>query len=156
MVTIGVKAPAFALPNQAGDIVKLADYFGKPLVIFSFPQAGTPDCTTQACQYRDEYAAFQAIDANIVGISASSVRALAVWHNKHNFPFDLLSDDEHKVLELYGAWGQNVIGILELPFAKRSYWVIDAEGIVRAQAYNVDPVKSIDESLQLLKRLEEK
>ena len=153
MATIGVKAPVFALPNQSGEIISLDDYLGKPLVIFSFPQAGTPDCTTQACQYRDEYAGFQAVDTNIVGISASSVRALKAWHSKHNFPFDLLSDDDHKVLEAYGAWGHNIIGILELPFAKRSYWVLDANGIIRAQEFNVDPKKSIEASLQAVKKL---
>lgn len=153
MVNIGEKAPDFALQNQYGDTIRLQDFAGRPLVIFSFPQAGTPDCTRQACKYRDEYENFIKLKASVVGISASSIRSLRVWHREHNFPFDLLSDEDHTVLESYGAWGQNIIGVLELPFSKRSFWVMDGDGIIRAQEFNIDPVASIDKSLEIVKKL---
>ena len=155
MVNIGDQAPLFALPNQTGDIVKLEDFTGQALVIFSFPQAGTPGCTTQACTYRDTYSQFEAHHACILGLSASTMRSLRSWKQENQLPFDLLSDEKYVALKQFHAWGLKTVGVLELPYVRRCFWVIDSKGIVQASAYDVDPVQSVYDSLSVIQNLKQ-
>lgn len=150
-VDIGDKAPDFALPNQYDQIVRLTDFRGFKLVLFAFPRGGTPHCTEQACAYRDAYKRFQYSGAMVLGISSTSVDKLRDWRENHNFPYDLLCDNNHDVLEQYGAWGYSLAGVVQLPMAKRSYWVIDEDGFIEDMAIGIGTVESVEQSLAFVK-----
>jgi peroxiredoxin Q/BCP len=146
-VDIGDKAPNFALPNQYNRTVRLTDFKGFKLVLFAFPRGGTPQCTEQACAYRDAYKRFQYSGAMVLGISSTSVDKLRDWREEHSFPYDLLCDKGHDVLSQYGAWGYSLAGVVKLPMAERSYWVIDEEGIIKDMAVGIGTVESVEQSL---------
>ncbi|HYO87540.1 MAG TPA: peroxiredoxin, partial [Candidatus Limnocylindrales bacterium] len=106
MPAVGEQAPDFQLVNQDGQTVKLSDYRGKKVVLFAYPKAGTPGCTTQACGFRDEFPKLTAANVVVLGISADAPRDQLKWKQKEELPYDLLSDPEHAVLEAWGAWGE--------------------------------------------------
>lgn len=137
---IGNKAPAFSLHNQQGDTVKLADYAGKKnVVLYFYPKALTPGCTTQACGIRDSKQEFAELDTVVLGLSPDPVDKLQKFVDKHDLNFDLLADDDHKIADKYGVWdlkkfmGREFMGIL------RTTFIIDKEGRVR---FIIDKVKT--------------
>lgn len=152
MLTVGDKMLEFELPNQNGKITRLSDFQGRKIVLFAFPKASTPNCTRQACTYRDTYDEFTEHNAVILGITSNPINALRKWRDYHNFPYDLLSDSNHAVLDQLGAWGQPIIAGIALPVTKRSYWVIDEEGIIRVARRDVDAKKSVHESLAFIQK----
>ncbi|MCB1033720.1 MAG: peroxiredoxin, partial [Acidobacteria bacterium] len=91
MISIGDKAPDFALPNQDGETVRLSDLKGKKVVLFAYPKADTPGCTQQACGFRDQMPVLQSADAVVLGISPDKPAALKKWQAKQSLPYDLLS-----------------------------------------------------------------
>lgn len=153
MLTIGDKVPDFELFNQDKELVRLTNFRGKHLVLFSFPLAGSPDCTAQACSYRDLYSDFEKYNTAILGISGNPVGVLRRWHQHNRLPFDTLSDNQHILLDELGAWGTPFIGGLSVPIAKRSYWVIDGQGIIRQAQIEVDFDKSVYDSLEFIQQL---
>src|SRR5438105_14563469 len=106
MVKPGDKAPDFELPDQDGRMVKLNDYRGQRLVVYFYPKAATPGCTTQACGVRDRHADYDAAGAAVVGISPDPVAKIKRFHDKEGLNFALLSDEDHAVAEKYGVWVQ--------------------------------------------------
>jgi peroxiredoxin Q/BCP len=140
------KAPDFALPNQDNKIVRLRDFRGFKVVLFSFPQAGTPECTRQACAYRDAYARFTRSHTMVLGITSSRLSLLREWREANQFPYDLLSDKHHDTLKRLGAWGHD-LGLFELPFARRGYWVIDEQGYIQHQNIGLSPLETVEQSL---------
>jgi thioredoxin-dependent peroxiredoxin len=102
----GKKAPEFALPDEDGNVVRLADFKGKPVVVFFFPKADTPGWTREACDFRDEVELFQKKKAAVVGISRDTPAAQKRFKEKYDLPFPLLSDPESKVHQAWGAWGE--------------------------------------------------
>ena len=106
MPAIGQPAPDFELPNQDGKPVRLGDFRGKKVVLFAYPKADTPGCTTQACGFRDHFPRIETKNAVVLGISPDQPEDLLKWKQKQSLPYDLLSDPEHKVLEAWGAWGE--------------------------------------------------
>jgi thioredoxin-dependent peroxiredoxin len=148
MLNIGETAPDFALPNQDGKTIRLSDYRGKKVIIFAFPQANTPGCTAQACSFRDEMPDFEAGNAVVLGISHDAQPALKSWKQSRNLPYDLLSDTNHKVLEQWGAWGMPMLGLITLPRAIRSYWVIDEAGKLVDMQIGVGPKESVEKALK--------
>jgi len=102
----GSKAPAFSLPRDGGETVSLADFKGRKLVLFFYPKADTPGCTREAIDFSQLRSDFQKAGADIVGVSADSVAAQDKFRTKHDLKVALASDETHKMLEAYGAWGK--------------------------------------------------
>lgn len=133
----GTTAPAFTLPAAGGSTISLADYAGQQVILYFYPKASTPGCTTQACDFRDSLESLAAHGYTVLGVSPDPVAALDRFAAKENLPFPLLSDEDHAVAEAYGAWGEKknygktYIGLI------RSTIVIDADGTIALAQYNV-------------------
>ncbi len=138
-LTPGDPAPDFALPDPDGRTVSLADLRsgGSRVVVYFYPAALTPGCTTQACDFRDALRELEATGLTVAGISPDAPARLARFREEHGLTFPLLSDPEHVVLEAYGAWGEKqnygrtYVGVI------RSTVVVAADGTVEAAYYNV-------------------
>lgn len=150
MPTAGQPAPDFELQSEGDKTIKLSDYRGKRVVLFFYPRAETPGCTTEACSFRDEYAAFREKDVAILGISPDNVRAQAKFSQKHSFPFPLLADVEHKVAEAYGVWGLKKFRGREYYGVLRTTFVIDEEGRIGHVFERVKPAEHSQEVLAVL------
>src|ERR1700730_18532414 len=99
-------APDFELPDQDGRVVKLSDFRGQPVVVYFYPKADTPGCTTQACGVRDHQADYARSGAAVLGISPDAVADVKRFHEKYGLNFPLLADEEHAVADLYGVWAE--------------------------------------------------
>jgi thioredoxin-dependent peroxiredoxin len=105
----GAKAPGFKLPRDGGETVSLADYAGKKLVLFFYPRADTPGCTREAIDFTRLKSAFADDGTEVLGISADTVKTQESFKNKHELSIPLISDEQHEMLEAYGAWGEKSI-----------------------------------------------
>src|SRR5215216_5459223 len=115
MIEEGTTAPEFTLPDQEGEDVSLADFRGQPVVLYFYPKADTPGCTTQACGIRDHRADYEAAGAVVLGVSPDPVKAVTKFAGKQSLDFRLLADEDHAVCELYGVWA-------EKSMYGRTYW----------------------------------
>lgn len=143
MLTIGDNAPEFELTADDGSTIKLSDYAGQRLLIFFYPKANTPGCTTQACGFRDNYPAIEANGAAVVGISPDGVEALAKWRADQGFPYPLLSDEDHQVAEAYGVWGERSMYGNKYMGINRSHFVVGSDGKLEDVQYKISPKNSI-------------
>jgi len=150
MPAVGEKAPDFELKNQTGKLVRLSDYRGKKVVLFAFPKAGTPGCTTQACGLRDQFPRIQSANATVLGLSPDSPEDLLKWKEQERLPYDLLSDPDHTVLEAWGAWGEKVNYGRKYMGVIRSHWIIDENGIVVDAQVKVSPEQSVERATKFL------
>jgi peroxiredoxin Q/BCP len=152
MLEKGTKAPEFSLPDQTGTKHSLADYKGKWVILYFYPKDMTPGCTTEACNFRDEFPAFENFNAVILGISKDSVARHQKFAAKYDLPFTLLSDEHGDVCESYGVWqeksmyGKTYMGI------NRSTYIIDPEGKI---AHVYPKVKVKEHAAELLAALNE-
>jgi peroxiredoxin Q/BCP len=134
-LAVGDRAPSFTLPDADGATVRLQDLRGERVLLYAYPAALTPGCTTQACDFRDRLPAFAGI--TVLGISPDSSETLARFRDEEALPFTLLSDPRHTVLEKYGAWGEkqnygkSYLGVI------RSTFVIGPTGRIEHALYNV-------------------
>lgn len=103
---VGELAPEFSLYDQDNQLHRLSDYRGRKVVVYFYPKALTPGCTTQACDLRDHHSQLQKAGYVIIGISADEPTKLKRFADKYELPFTLLSDPEHQALEAYGVWGE--------------------------------------------------
>lgn len=147
MLTVGQPAPDFALPNQDGETVRLSDFRGKKVILFAYPRAFTSGCTAQACGFRDEMPRFGEVNAVILGISDDPTAKLSAWKESLQLPYDLLSDEDHAVLEAWGAWGEKTNYGKKYMGTIRSHWVIDEQGTVVDQQIKVSPADSVERAL---------
>lgn len=122
------QAPDFTLNNQNGEPVSLSDFRGNYVVLYFYPKDMTPGCTTQACNFRDDYPTYEGLDAVILGVSADDETRHTKFIAKHNLPFSLLADTEHKVCEQYGVWVLKKMFGKEYYGIERSTFLIDKEG----------------------------
>ncbi len=137
MLEPGDAAPDFELPNQNGEPVRLADQEGL-VVLYFYPRADTPGCTTQACSFRDNWDAYEDRGIPVFGISDDPVEDLADFAEKYDLPIDLLSDEDGSVAEQYGSYGEkNVFGNVVEGVFRNTYVVRD--GVVEAAYRSVDP-----------------
>ena len=143
MPAIGELAPDFELPNQDGKPVKLSDFRGKKVILFAFPRADTPGCTTQACGFRDNFPNLEVEGAVVLGISTDTPKDLLKWKLKQNLPYDLLSDPGHKILDAWGAWGEKSNYGKKYMGTVRSHWVMDEAGHVIDARIKVKPEDSV-------------
>lgn len=150
MPAIGSEAPDFELPNQAGEMVKLSSFRGKKVILFAFPKADTPGCTTQACGFRDSLPQVDAGNAVVLGISPDEPAKLQTWKDKENLPYDLLSDPDHQVLEAWGAWGEKSMYGKQYMGVIRSHWVIDETGKIIDEQIKISPKDSVAKALKSL------
>jgi thioredoxin-dependent peroxiredoxin len=144
MVEQGDIAPDFTLPDQDGNPVKLSDLRGQPVVLYFFPKADTPGCTTQACGVRDHDADYEQSGARVLGVSQDTVAAQRKFAEKYGLDFTLLADEDHSVAELYGAWREKLMFGKKYLGVRRATFVIDADGIVAKVFPKVSP-KTHDE-----------
>ena len=146
----GISAPDFELPDETGVLRKLSDFRGRPVVLYFYPKDDTPGCTTEACNFRDDYSAYKKAGVTILGVSPDSVKSHVKFKQKFDLPFPLLADADHKICELYDVWAlKNFIG-REYMGVLRTTFLIDAEGkILRV----FEKVKPAEHSAELLAEL---
>ena len=146
----GDPAPDFELPDQDASPVRLSDFRGSPVVLYFYPKADTPGCTTQACGIRDHRADYEAAGAVVLGVSPDPVKAVKKFAHKQSLNFRLLADEDHSVCELYGVWAEKSNYGRTYWGALRTTFVIDEEGVVRHVIPNVSPKTHDDEVLSVL------
>jgi peroxiredoxin Q/BCP len=130
MVAEGEVAPNFTLPDQDGNEVELSELRGRPVVLYFYPKADTPGCTTQACGIRDHRADYERAGAQVVGVSPDTVAAQKKFAEKFDLDFILLADEDHRVAELYGTWGEKKMYGKTYMGVQRATFIIDPEGKV--------------------------
>ena len=153
MLQAGDKAPGFGLPDQNGDLVKLSDLRGQTVVLYFYPRANTPGCTTQACGVRDRGGEYRSAGARVIGISPDEVDAVQKFAGKFDLDFTLLADADHAVAEKYGTWveksmyGKKYMGI------QRATFIVDATGKIAKAFPKVTPKTHDDVVLKALGEL---
>jgi peroxiredoxin Q/BCP len=150
MLSNNDKAPDFELLDSEGNSVRLSDFRGRRVIIFFYPKADTPGCTTQACGFRDNFPRIEATGATVLGISPDKPAALAKWKKKLNLPYTLLSDPEHAVAEAFDVWGEKSMYGRKYMGIIRSHFVVDAEGNLEDVQVKVKPEESVDRAMERL------
>ena len=146
----GISAPEFELSDETGAVRKLSNFRGKPVVLYFYPKDDTPGCTTEACNFRDDYSAYEKAGVTILGVSPDSVKSHVKFKEKFGLPFPLLADEDHKVCELYDVWalkkfmGREYMGVL------RTTFLIDANGQIIQVFEKVKPAEHSTEILAAL------
>ncbi|PWU66966.1 MULTISPECIES: thioredoxin-dependent thiol peroxidase [Gracilibacillus] len=150
-VEVGQEVQDFELMNNKGETVKLSDYKGKHVVLYFYPKDDTPGCTTEACDFRDNYESFQDLDAVILGVSPDSEESHKKFIDKHSLPFELLVDEDKKVAEQFNVWqlknkfGKEYMGIV------RSTFIIDKQGILQKEFRNVQVKGHVEKALSYIR-----
>lgn len=143
-LTAGDTAPAFSLQDANGKTVSLADYAGQQVIVYFYPKAMTPGCTTQACDFRDRLERFTADGYAVLGISPDPVDKLEKFTEQEDLNFPMLSDEDHAVAEAYGAWGEKKNYGRVYEGLIRSTIVVDEDGKVAVAQYNVRAKGHVD------------
>ena len=154
MLAEGDQAPDFTLPDQNGDPVTLSDLRGEVVVLYFYPRADTPGCTTQACGIRDRRAEYERAGARVLGASPDPVDAIAGFAGKHGLDFTLLADADHTVAEAYGTWGEKKMAGKTYWGVRRATFIIGPDGRVARVFPKVSPKTHDDEVLAALGELE--
>jgi peroxiredoxin Q/BCP len=149
----GDQAPDFELPDQGGNPVRLSGLRGKTVVLYFYPKADTPGCTTQACGIRDRSADYDAAGAVVLGVSPDPVAAVDKFHSKFDLGFTLLADEDHAVADRYGVWVEKSMYGRRYWGVQRATFIIDAEGVVRTIFPKVSPKTHDDQVLAALEQL---
>jgi peroxiredoxin Q/BCP len=149
----GIPAPDFSAVEETGTTRRLADFRGRPVVLYFYPKDDTPGCTTEACNFRDDYSAYVEADAIILGVSPDSARAHAKFKEKFGLPFLLLADEGHQIASAYGVWGLKKFMGREYEGVFRTTFLIDANGRIARVFENVKPAEHSAEVLAALRRL---
>ncbi|MFL5833798.1 MAG: thioredoxin-dependent thiol peroxidase [Solirubrobacterales bacterium] len=153
MLSEGDKAPAFTLPDQNGDKVKLSDLKGETVVLYFYPKANTSGCTTQACGIRDRKADYAAAGATVIGISPDEVKDIDRFAGKYDLGFTLLADADHAVAEKYGTWVEKSMYGRKYMGVARATFIIDPMGKIAKVFPKVQPKKHDDLVLKALDEL---
>ncbi len=152
MIDVGSQAPDFELPDQDGRLVKLSDFRGQPVVVYFYPKAATPGCTTQACGVRDHRADYAKAGATVLGISPDPVAKVKKFHEKEALNFALLADEGHAVADAYGVWAEKSMYGKTYMGNERTTFVIDDGGRVSSVLRKVKPAAHDGLVLEALER----
>ena len=150
MIEPGTEAPDFTLPDQDGNEVTLSSLRGAPVVLYFYPKADTPGCTTQACGIRDHSSDYDAAGVRVVGLSPDPVSAVKKFHDKQSLNFTLLADEDHAVADLYGTWGEKSMYGKKYWGVQRATFIIGADGVVAHVIPKASPKTHDEEVLALL------
>ena len=149
-ISAGIPAPDFELLDDTNTPRKLSDYRGRNVVLYFYPADDTPGCTKEACNFRDDYSAYEKADVVILGVSPDTVKSHVKFKQKYQLQFPLLADEGHKVCDLYGVWGPKKFVGKEYEGVLRTTFLIDKKGnIVRV----FEQVRPAEHSAQLLSAL---
>jgi thioredoxin-dependent peroxiredoxin len=131
MIEVGKKAPEFSLLNQDGKKISLKDYLGKKVVLYFYPKDDTSGCTKEACNFRDEFPKFTKTKAVILGVSPDTVKSHKKFAEKYDLNFDLLADEEKKVVEKYEVWKEKSMYGRKYMGVERTTFIIDEKGKIK-------------------------
>jgi len=151
MPKAGDMAPNFEVLNDQGEKVRLSDYRGRNVVLYFYPRADTPGCTTEACAFRDDYSAYEKAGVTILGVSPDTVKAQAKFKQKYSLPFSLLADEDHAISSQYGVWGLKKFMGREYEGVFRTTFLVDGEGVIRQVFEKVKPAEHSQEILSALR-----
>jgi peroxiredoxin Q/BCP len=143
----GIPAPEFSLLDEIGIDHKLSDYRGSHVLLYFYPKDDTPGCTTEACNFRDDYTFYEDAGVTILGVSPDTPASHLKFKEKYQLPFTLLADVDHSVCELYDVWGPKKSFGKEYEGVHRTTYLIDPEGIIQKVFKNVSPSKHSAEVL---------
>jgi peroxiredoxin Q/BCP len=149
----GDKAPSFSLPDQNGEKIKLSDLKGETVVLYFYPRADTPGCTTQACGVRDRKADYKKAGARVIGISPDEVGAIDKFAGKYDLGFTLLADADHAVADKYGTWVEKSMYGKKYMGVQRATFIIGPDGKITKVFPKVQPKKHDDLVLKALGEL---
>ncbi len=153
MLEIGENAPDFTLPDQDGDDVALSGLKGQTVVLYFYPKADTPGCTTQACGVRDHLPDYEQAGVRVLGVSPDPVKLVKKFHDKQGLNFTLLADSDHAVCDAYGVWAEKSMYGKTYWGALRATFIIDGEGVIRHVIPKVSPKTHDDEVLKAIGEL---
>ena len=134
----GAAAPDFTLADADGNSTALADYRGRNVVVYFYPKAATPGCTTEACDFRDSLSVLDAAGYSVIGISPDSTDEIRAFADAEHLTFPLLADTDAAVARAWGVWGEKTVGDRTFDGVIRSTFVLDGEGVVQRAEYGVD------------------
>jgi peroxiredoxin Q/BCP len=150
---VGMPAPDFTLQTNTGETISLSDFRGKNMVVLYFyPKADTPGCTTEACAFRDSSKTFDDIHVKVLGISPDTVKKQAKFADKYALPFPLLADENHEIAERYGIWKEKSFMGKKYMGVERTTYIIDQNGIIKKIYPKVSVTGHIEEVLEAVKQ----
>ncbi len=149
-ITANQPAPEFTLADESGVLRSLSEFRGMPVVLYFYPKDDTPGCTTEACNFRDDYHVYQENGVVILGVSPDSSKSHTKFKAKYHLPFTLLADVDHKVCELYGAWGRKKFMGREYDGVLRTTFLISPDGDIVKVWEGVKPDGHSQEVLKAL------
>jgi peroxiredoxin Q/BCP len=147
---VGDKAPLFTLLDQHGEQVRLSSFKGRPVVVYFYPKADTPGCTTQSCALRDAEPDLAELDAVVIGISPDAPAKLATFDEKYSLGFTLLADEDHAVAEAWGVWGEKTLYGRKYMGIIRSAFVVDAKGRLAGVFPKISPKDTVPKTAKVL------
>lgn len=149
-INAGIQAPDFELLDDTNTPRKLSDFRGKNVVLYFYPADDTPGCTKEACNFRDDYSAYEDAGVTILGVSPDSVKSHVKFKKKYNLQFPLLADEGHIVCDLYGVWGPKKLMGREYEGVLRTTFLIDKDGVISRVFEKVRPSEHSKEILASL------
>jgi thioredoxin-dependent peroxiredoxin len=150
-ISSGIPAPDFSLPDETGKVRRLSEYRGHPVILYFYPKDDTPGCTTEACNFRDDYSQYENTGVTILGVSPDSVKSHEKFKTKYGLPFPLLADEGHKICDLYQVWGTKKNYGREYQGVYRTTFLIDDKGQIIQVFKDVKPAGHSTELLAALK-----
>jgi peroxiredoxin Q/BCP len=149
-LAVGDKAPAFALKDQHGKLVRLSSFKGQRVVVYFYPKADTPGCTQQSCNLQDAFPQLKKLKSAVVGISPDPVEKQLKFADKYGLKFPLLADTDHKVAEAWGVWGEKSLYGRKIMGIVRSAFVVDEKGKLAGVFYKVSPKDTVPKAVAVL------
>lgn len=147
---VGDKAPVFEVKDQNGNLINLSNFEGQKVVLYFYPKDDTPGCTTEACDFRDNYAGLKAKGIEVLGVSVDDEKSHQKFATKHNLPFTLLADTEKQIVEAYGVWGEKNMYGKKYMGTNRTTFIIDETGNISHIIKKVDSKNATQQVLDLL------
>ena len=152
-ITSGKPAPDFSLQDESGNIIRLSDFRGKTVLLYFYPKDDTPGCTKEACNFRDDYSAYEDAGVTILGISPDTTKSHTKFKAKFDLPFTLLADPDHQIATEYGVWGRKKFMGREFDGILRTSFLIGPDSQILKVFENVKPAEHSAEVLAELEKL---